>query len=96
MASLVSNIWDSLHGGKEQTPAMMERASEFIRWSDHKAHQDFLDWLYDQADMPINTSLPHGDLIAGNARCNTMKEIRRYLIDEETKARRLIDRENNG
>jgi len=96
MPSLVQNIWDSVAGRDTDAPEVMQRANEFETWAKSPYHTVFLDWLYDQADRPVPISDKHMDLIVGTARVNTFKEIRRYLVDEEAKANRLLNRENNG
>jgi hypothetical protein len=96
VASVVQSIWDTVSGIKRDDPEVMQQASQFVSWSSHPYHKVFLEWLYREADKPVPIKDKQVDLIVGTARANTFKEIRAYLLDQEAKAGRLLDRENHG
>ena len=96
MGSLVSSIWDSVAGRSSDRPEIMEKANQFVAWSSRPYHQTFLDWLYDEADKPVPIKDKQIDLVVGTARANTFKEIRRYLLDQESRAKAALDREQHG
>jgi len=94
VSSLAKRLWSSVAGNTADRADTMESANQFISWSSKPYHSQFLDWLYDQADAPLDTRLAHVDLIAYTSRANTFKEIRRYLLDQDARARSALDREH--
>ena len=77
-------------------PATMERAREIIDWSNRPYHALFLQWLRDQADIPIEPKSAHADLICANARANTLKEVRQHFINETERAHQALESEHGG
>ena len=79
----------------EDSPVIMEDANQIVAWSTSTYHKRFLLWLREQADQPINPKSPHADLIVANARANTMKEIRKHLLDLAERAHSALEIEND-
>ena len=92
--TLMSNLAFWRDKNTEDAPAMMDRAREMVSWSQRPYHDDFLKWLRAMADRPIEPGKSsHADLIVANARANTFKEIRQYIVDETEKAHRVMEHE---
>jgi hypothetical protein len=73
---------------------VMEDANQVVKWSNCDYHKRFLLWLREQADQPINPRSQHADLIVANVRANTMKEIRKHLLDLSDRAHSALEIEN--
>ena len=94
MGKLSESLWRFV--SSDDAAPVMEGAGQVVNWSKCDYHKVFLAWLRSQADRPIDLKLGHAELIASNARANTMKEVRQHLLDLTERAHSALEIENGS
>lgn len=65
-------------------------ANSYAEWAKHPYYAKFLEWLQTMGDDPVKPGA-HMDMIVGNTRANTFKEVRKHLLDLEKRAKMVLE-----
>ena len=93
MARFSDTIWE--YAIRDDSPVIMEDASQIVEWTNRRYHKRFLRWLRESADAPIDPKSAHMDLIVANAMVKTMREVRKHLLDLEERAHSALELEKH-
>lgn len=92
---LARRVLDLIRGDDdlERERIGIEKAESILAWVESPYHKEFVKWLRQQADKPMEIDV-HAKMIVSSARSNTLREVLQRLEVLERKARGTMERED--